>query len=288
MTGSEGRDQLIGGDGNDTVKYIGTVDESTEDGATPFDLEISLANGYSNDEYGDRDTYVGIENVITGPGADEITGDENANRIDGGGGTNVLDGGGGTDTLVVGTTTELGATGNSNFENLEVRDGVTSSVDLTGDAKDNVLTGGDGGGTLTGNEGNDRLIGGAGTDILIGGGDNDTLIGGAGTDTLRGGPGSNVFTGGADNDCFVIAYDASADRVTDFKAGDTISVTGDLSGLAQNSGTVAPVAKTAGSIVAEETYTDSNNEQQTSTLKTLASVSGLPADNTVSTSNDCS
>ena len=62
------------------------------DDAVAFNLEISLADGYSNDEYGDQDTYVDIENVITGPGNDNITGDGNANRIDGGAGTNVLDG----------------------------------------------------------------------------------------------------------------------------------------------------------------------------------------------------
>ena len=100
-------------------------------------LSINLAKGFSEDEYGDQDTYVDIANVITGPGDDTITGDGNANRIDGGSGqTNtatgpLLDGGDGIDTLVVGEATILnGATGprNINFENLEARVGVTAII----------------------------------------------------------------------------------------------------------------------------------------------------------------
>ncbi|MCZ8276209.1 MAG: right-handed parallel beta-helix repeat-containing protein [Microcystis sp. LE19-4.1E] len=59
----------------------------------------------------------------------------------------------------------------------------TGSINLTGNAGDNVLTGNDGANLLQGNGGNDALAGGTGNDALEGGAGNDNLEGGAGTDT---------------------------------------------------------------------------------------------------------
>ena len=292
LTGGEDDDELIGGDGIDTVKYVGTsMEAELEAGTNEVDLTINLALGFSLDEYGDQDTYIGIENVITGPGNDEITGDGNANRIDAGTGqlvstdtaSRLLDGGAGIDTLVVGESTTLdGAAGpeNANFENLEVREGTTGAITLTGNAGNNILTGGAGT-----------------TNTLVGLGGNDTLIGGALVDILRGGEGLNVFTGGAGDDCFEITVDNSVDRVTDFMppdpatpttARDTVEVlTTSLPATTQDSATspsVAAVAQ-ANRIVAIESYThtlpDNSTETRTINRGTLVTVPGLPAGTTI-------
>lgn len=269
LTGGEDDDELIGGDGSDTVRYIGcrAFDDA---GActTPDPLTINLAQGFSLDEYGDQDSYVSIENVVTGPGDDAITGDGNANRIDGGGGQTpagmLLDGGDGIDTLVVGEPTVLnGATGpnNANFENLEARATVNASLDLTGDSKVNVIKGGNNGGTLSGMGGNDRLVAGTGGSTLQGGPGDDTLVGGAGVDNLIGGIGRDTLTGNEGNDCFLVEVEdpVVTDRITDFGEGDSISTTGTApAGLAQEGGTLAVVAR-GGNIVVTETYDHDND-----------------------------
>ena len=60
------------------------------------------------------------------------------------------------------------------------------SIEIIGDADDNILTGGKGKDTLRGDANNDTLDGGKGNDVLWGGDDADTFIyrTGEGTDTI--------------------------------------------------------------------------------------------------------
>ena len=280
LIGGEGRDEFKGGGGSDTVEYTG-MDMDGDDTIDP--LNINLANGYSNDEHGDRDEYDGIENVtIKGAGEENIiTGDSNGNvliggtgadtirglggndRIDGGGGTDTeLNGGDGTDTLVVGGHATLGTGNNSEFENIEARAG-DGNMNLTGDDKNNVLTGNEGENELDGMEGNDTLIGGDGEDVLTGGTGRDTL------------------TGGAGGDCFEIQIETPivVDTVRDFGEGDGLRVVGDLP-----TGAVARVlsGRLVSFIAANPgTPGDPNDLATPARTTTLANVSGLRLDSGV-------
>ena len=107
--------------------------------------------------------------------------------------------------------------------------------DLIAAGRDNdVLLGSDGNDLLFGNRGNDNLDGGNGNDVLFGGRDFDTLTGGAGDDLLSGDRGQDILTGGPGSDRFVLNVElsgldvAGADVVTDFAAGDLLTLTGGI------------------------------------------------------------
>lgn len=102
---------------------------------------------------------------------------------------------------------------------------------IFGNDKANSIVGGTGNDTIFGVAGNDTINGGKGNDIiwgeddndlLIGATGNDTLNGGSGDDTLNSGSGNDMLTGGAGNDVFV--YTAGNDTITDYTAGDKISL----------------------------------------------------------------
>ena len=290
LTGGDGDDVLNGGPGSDTVKYAGV--DADGDAVT---LTIDLANGFSDDEYGDTDDYIDIENVeiegisgtaytITGDdgpniltggdGDDTINGGAGNDTIDGGGGTtNTLDGGEGTDTLIVGisSTGPLG----DNFENLRVRTGTdaTTRVDLQGNDGPNVLTGHDGSNTLTGNAGDDTLYGEDGSDVLIGGPGKDTLIGGPGVD------------------CFVLAVEdpVAIDTVRDFD-GDSVYIalvpddtttTGTEKAIAESNRVVICVDEDDGQGGSPDGKCDSGSAKVP-----IANISGLPAGTDITTT-DC-
>jgi len=60
----------------------------------------------------------------------------------------------------------------------------TGTVNITGNAQDNIIYASQAGGTVNGGAGNDKIIGGAGNDLLNGGTGKDTLTGGSGQDTF--------------------------------------------------------------------------------------------------------
>ena len=67
-----------------------------------------------------------------------------------------------------------------------------STINITGNGKNNYLVAGDNGSTLTGGAGNDLLIGGNGNDSLWGGARNDSFYGGEGNDTFIYKPGEGT------------------------------------------------------------------------------------------------
>ena len=89
---------------------------------------------------------------------------------------------------------------------------LTSASSILGNASDNVIIGGKGADKLNGNSGNDSLSGGKG---------NDTLWGGAGNDTLTGGDGTDVYI-----------YEGGNDLITDYVAGEKISLNTSITGFA--------------------------------------------------------
>ena len=162
-----------GGDGNDTISYLG--------------------NGTAL-IYGDagNDRLSGGKGVIStlygGAGDDTLNGGEGTALLYGGVGNDALYGGNGNDTLYgeVGNDTLDGGGGN------DVLYDVDGNNTLSGGVGDDLLTTGAGDDVLNGNDGNDELHAGAGNDTLEGGAGDDrfVFIAGYGTDTVTDAGGS--------------------------------------------------------------------------------------------------
>lgn len=211
-------DSLVGGEGDDTLSFEGTLQG----------VSVDLAAGTATGTWTGEDSLRGIENVTGGGGDDTLSGDDNAN---------ILDGGGGDDSLVWddGNDTYAGGEGNDTLSFEGTVDGVT--VDLGAGAAAGTETGEDdlsGVENIVGGDGDDRLSGDGGNNGLVGGGGNDTLsfendtagvtvdllggnafgnasgvdtvadfenvTGGGGNDTLSGDHGPNGLEGGSGRD----------------------------------------------------------------------------------------
>lgn len=252
LTGSNFDDKLYGFEGNDTI--IGGLGNDTINGGTQNDTlfgglgDDSLEGGTGNDTaiYGDvgvtvdlgksgaqstgegLDTLSGIENLRSGQGSDELTGDTAANKLAGGGGKDRLFGMDGADSLNGGAGNDKlfgnkgddklgGGSGNDVLKGGTGNDRMFGNIGedtLIGSAGKDLLKGGDGNDQLRGDNGDDKLIGDKGNDILVGGKGNDKLNGGDGRDVLDGGKGDDKLTGGAFADTFI--FGPGDDVVTDF------------------------------------------------------------------------
>ena len=99
--GKSGNDTLDGAGGNDTVVFSGTGGGErffvTLDGSKWTDVAVGSLFGSAVHT---EDRIRNFENVVTGSGADRITGDGEANRLDGGYGSDTLTGGAGKDVFV--------------------------------------------------------------------------------------------------------------------------------------------------------------------------------------------
>ena len=198
-------DELIGGDGSDTVDYSTLAAASavsvTLQGATATTV---LVTGSEDDSISE------IENVVGTAGGDTLIGDEQANLLDGRAGNDTLDGGEGADTLLGGDGTDQitasagadvsdGGAGVDTIDYSRFASGQSIDVSLNGAADATVVvTGGDDQTirnieNLTATGGNDRVIGDAqqniiqtldGDDEIGASGGTDTLDGGAGMDTV--------------------------------------------------------------------------------------------------------
>lgn len=96
LIGDAGNDYLSAGPGVDTAVFIGAV-------ATTVNLGISVAQ---NTGYG-MDVLLGFENVISGSGADRLSGNSAANTLAGGDGNDTLAGSSGNDALLGGNGNDL-------------------------------------------------------------------------------------------------------------------------------------------------------------------------------------
>jgi Ca2+-binding RTX toxin-like protein len=103
LTGNAGANVLNGGGGSDTANYAGVATSVT----------VNLATGLATGG-GGSDSLISIENVVTGSGADGISGSDAANVLNGGAGNDSLTGGLGADTFV--------------FDNLMGADAVTDFI----------------------------------------------------------------------------------------------------------------------------------------------------------------
>jgi Ca2+-binding RTX toxin-like protein len=180
-----------------------------------------------------------FENLVTGDGADKITGSAIANEIhamrgndfvyglvgddtlNGGQGIDQLFGGDGYDLLDGGIGNDIldGGLGNDTIYGGDGADRIAEKIDggndvvYGGNGKDTIALGAGhdvfwdeeeagvaGGDTVTGGLGNDSLFGAGGTDRLTGDAGDDSIRGGADNDTLSGGIGVDRLEGDDGND----------------------------------------------------------------------------------------
>ncbi len=159
---SNGADDMIGGDGIDTVSYAARTTGVT------VDLDGAADDGEAGE--GD-DVELDVENLTGGSGNDTLAGDAAGNVLTGGAGDDSLSGGDGNDMLK----------------------GGAGADDEDGGSGDDVLVGDDGDDLLIGGLGADHLDGGVGNDVLEGDEGNDVLDGGDGDDQINGGAGSDRY-----------------------------------------------------------------------------------------------
>jgi Ca2+-binding RTX toxin-like protein len=153
-------DQVLGGDGNDTVDAAGGADRVLGEAGAD-----SLSGGAGNDT------------LLGGGGADTLIGGGDADSLNGGDGNDLYVAGigdlvtdaSGADTLLATVALTLGST----IEALLLDTGVANG---TGNSLDNRLVGNAGGNTLNGAGGADTLDGAGGADTLRGGFGNDSYI----------------------------------------------------------------------------------------------------------------
>jgi Ca2+-binding RTX toxin-like protein len=234
--GSEGDDDLVGGDSTDTLNGLGGND--TIYGEAGHD---TLSGGAGMDSvYGGA----GNDKINGGLDDDYLIGEAGNDTLSGGTGNDYLDGGHGSDTYQVDLGGGHDTISNYEWASYDVAGNVdallfgtgirTSDVTARRWGSDLLLTHANGDDQVTvagyfdgdsdrldeirfkdgtvwddddvqafvtqGSEGDDDLVGGDSTDTLDGLGGNDTIYGEAGHDTLSGGAGMDSVYGGAGND----------------------------------------------------------------------------------------
>jgi Ca2+-binding RTX toxin-like protein len=181
--GSQGKHELVGGNGDDTYTIRSANDTVIEKAGQGYDLVAAYID-YTLGAHVEALRLVG--DGLTG------TGNELDNRIVGSAGADKIYGLAGDDSL-------------------------------QGGGGDDFIWGGIGNDTLKGEDGDDSLWGGDGNDMLIGGDGDDILYGEAGNDIIQGGAGNDRMTGGAGNDIFRFRADdigtGTVDTITDFTRG---------------------------------------------------------------------
>lgn len=200
LDGGAGADTLYGGVGDDIyiIDSSDTIIENLNAGTDTVkaDFSYTLKDNFENLIL----TGTAAINGTGNSGNNTLIGNSADNILDGGDGHDILDGGAGADTLKGGLgddtyiidssdtitegkdagidTVKAGFTyslaSNLELENLTLTG--TSSINGTGNSKNNILIGNSNRNTLTGGAGNDILNGGAGADTLIGELGDDTYI----------------------------------------------------------------------------------------------------------------
>ncbi|KQZ18043.1 heparin lyase I family protein [Caulobacter sp. Root1472] len=231
LVAANGAYELDGGAGVDTVSFKGVTS------AMIVDLGVTTAQTTALGSM----TFINIENLIGGSGADKLSGDDFANVLDGGaghdflygrGGDDILHGGAGNDVLDGGLGRDTGdwsdittaIVGNEATGVVNTGDGfidTVSSIEVwklgsgsdtlvtksastvyAGAGADNLSDSGAQANTFYGEAGDDRIDGMGGNDFISGGDGNDRLLGGSGNDILIGGAGVDTMDGGAGKDVF--------------------------------------------------------------------------------------
>jgi Ca2+-binding RTX toxin-like protein len=173
LRGGLGKDVLDGGNGVDTADYLEKTDaiSVTLNGTASAAV---LVGGTA------EDTIRGVENILSGSGADTLVGDAASNMFRGALGADFIDGGAGVDTADYREKTAsvdvtlLGASDSFVFVGGVAEDTIRNIENVFGGKGNDTLTGDDFANTLNGNDGKDLLTGGGGADILDGGAASDS------------------------------------------------------------------------------------------------------------------
>ncbi|MBP7335476.1 MAG: M10 family metallopeptidase C-terminal domain-containing protein [Niveispirillum sp.] len=215
LTGTNGRDDLFGALGNDTLSGGGNEDrlygDAGDDSLWGGDGNDTLVGGTGHDRvYGERGNNSlsggsGNDTLIGGDAFDTMYGGDGDDSLDGGDGNDYLYGDAGNDRLVGGSGQDIAyISGASANYSIVYEDGQVRVTDLTGKDGIDILIGVE---KLTfsdltvdlapiyGTSGDDLLKGTISHDYILGGDGNDTLMGEAGTDTLVGGAGNDTLIG---------------------------------------------------------------------------------------------
>ncbi len=272
IEGGAGDDFLTGANGIDTVSYAsagGGVVVGLGGGifvtqGAGLDTVLFFENLIGS-AFNDTLTGSGGDNVIGAGGGDD--------RIVGGAGNDTVDGGAGNDTAgfsdtqasyrvgvrdsVVITNGPDGIDRFVNVENFQWDSAGAVSLDALQAASPGLVYAVLGDGTAAyvlpdaytgpvagivnqqiGSAGNDALFGTDKADFINGGAGDDAIDGGAGNDVLDGGAGSNFLTGGAGVDQFFVegrgaAYSNTWNTITDFTAGETVTIWGYQPGVSR-------------------------------------------------------
>jgi len=244
ISGGDGNDTISGGDGNDSLS--GENGNDSISGGTGADTLIggagvdTLVGGTGSDTY--------ISNLILS-GADSAIQEDTISET----GTSEID------TLVlIGDPGQLSyatitLTGTlANIENLDASGTLSSKLNLTGNASDNILTGND-----------------AANEIIAGVG-NDVLIGGAGADSLTGGIGDDLFVVNLTTDG--VLEDALNEKVDE--GNDTIRLAAAVS-----------LASVATISLADSNYVNFENLDASLSLSTLLNLTGNDSANIITGNN---
>jgi serralysin len=289
MVGGDGADTLNGGGGNDTAlggagdDYIyavlgvpefidgGTGVDTLNTTAYSGDYVVDLATGLTNFA---GESFINMENVYSGAGADRLTGTAGDNTMKGGGGADsivggagndyiwgedgndTLNGGGGQDTAFGGAGDDLiyavlgvpetidGGAGTDTLDTtaygfnyaVNLATGLTNFVGESFVGMENIVSGA-GNDTLTGTSGANVMAGGAGNDGVFGDAGDDLLRGDGGNDALNGGLGDDVMNGGDGND--TVSAGIGTDRGDGGAGIDRIDLTARAASTQLNLGTGA-------------------------------------------------
>jgi Ca2+-binding RTX toxin-like protein len=216
LYGGTGDDNLIGGDGADYQDGGDGFDFARYDTATT-NLTIRLDTPSLNTGEAAGDTYVSIEGLVAGSGADIVVGNAVANQLYGLAGADYLYGLAGNDILFGGLGDDH-LTGGAGADHLDGGDGYdfarydTATVGLvirldspgsnSGEAAGDSFVSIEG---IVAGAGSDGVVGNAGANILYGLAGNDWLNGVEGSDYLYGGDGDDfIVFDAADNLAYVL------------------------------------------------------------------------------------
>jgi Ca2+-binding RTX toxin-like protein len=243
---------LEAGYGNENAAV--TVDGLSFDGGpSSTDINLQLSSGISSI------TLLGTApiNVLDGPDANSIVGNDGDNIITVSSGVDTVNAGNGTDRLIIDYSAATAAiTGTT----VNVTDGGTHAVTFTGvenftistgsgndtitvadgfnvlntGSGDDTITAGNGPNIIDGGNGNDTITAGNGANTIHGGAGNDTIVAGNGGNTIDGGDGDDGITTGAGND--IVIAGLGNDTVLTGAGADVTTVNGGIDTVDSGSG----------------------------------------------------
>jgi Ca2+-binding RTX toxin-like protein len=252
LIGSQGNDNLKGGDGNDLL--LGLAGDDTLEGGDGKDL--LFGNDGNDTLIGDR----GDDIMEGGSGDDRLiwNNGDGSDRMNGGDGYDVVEvNGGAADeqfvlqeqngkaifdridpfpfTLTVDGVEQFEVNGKAGNDSFVVKDLSNTYVEQV------IFNGGEGNDTLDASEtnvkviadggaGEDYLVGGFGDDLLRGGDGNDFLAGGEGNDTLIGDRGDDIMEGGKGDDRLIWNPGDGSDIMSGGEGYDVVEVNGGNAG----------------------------------------------------------